>query len=188
MSFLRNSFSSQDWCCIYSDPNNAQRFIYGVIYAFDDNFCAIRMRAPSGEEDGILAKPIHTIFRIETNSQYCRKMQILSACVSEVAPPKIDTQDGIISSLLKHAMREKALVSIELNDSGCDDIIGIPINVSYENCIVMQYDNYGKRDGMSNIDINAITQLCYNSSSEQIISRLLNNGNIGDTEGKQGTV
>lgn len=174
-----------EWCCIYIDSEHTQQFIYGLILAVDDCFFAVNMIAPSGEYDGILVKPLHSIFRIETESQYCRKMKDLSHSLTKEMMPTIVFSDDIVISMLKFALKEKAVISLELNSSGYDDIVGIPYEICDNICSVYQYTAYGEYDGIAYVDIRTISQLCYNSSDERVICSLMNE-RAGDSA--QGTV
>ena len=63
-------------------------------------------------------------------------------------------------------------MSIEILDSGYDDVVGYVENVQNGICEIRRIDEYGVEDGKSYMEIQNITQISFESESEKIIQKL----------------
>lgn len=158
---------------IYTNDENTSKFIFGKILCVNNSEIAIYMLSPDGSYDGILVTDNSKIFRIETNSDYNKKMQKL--CNFEELPVcyEFKNNENIKKELLYLAHKTKQAVSIELLNSGYDDVVGIVENIGDNICTISQINQYGKPDGVSFVSMQDITQISYNSQDEIIIMRLI---------------
>lgn len=174
---LSELMKSKGYASFYSNPNNTESFAFGRVLAMTDGFLAIYMISPDGYYDGILAKRVADIFRIEVGGQYSKGMSILiddSKLPTMNAP--VDT-DNIPAYLLHMSKKERQVIAIELINSGIDDIVGIVEEIN-DRCIsVFQIDAYGHADGMGFCRLQDITQIAYMSQSEQRVLKLWEKNN-----------
>lgn len=160
------------YACYYSDYNNTSKFIYGQILSVNSKDVAIYMISPDGLYDGILVKPSNYILRIETNGQYNSKMDRLCS-LNELPPFSYSfTQEDIKDALLSIALKTKEIVSIELANSGFNDVVGFVEEKNDGYSKIRQIDEYGFEDGYSYIRVNDITQISYSSQDEKRILKL----------------
>ena len=64
------------------------------------------------------------------------------------------------------------VVSIELNNSGSFDIIGMIESIQNDACMAVLLDEYGHSDGNCHFSLDDVTQICYDSADERILSSL----------------
>ena len=83
----------------------------------------------------------------------------------------IDDEDVLVSAL-RCAMEAKTPVSIELVDSGNDNVTGYVTGISDVICEIDCFDFYGEHEGKSYMRLDDITQLCFESSDEQVLKML----------------
>lgn len=157
--------------CIYFSSDDTTKFIYGQILAVNENYIAIYMISPDGCSDGILLKKTDTIIRVELEGQYSKKMEMLTLIdPSEVL--NYSFEENIVKSMMLIAQASRNIISIELIDSGYDDIVGFVCNIDNDMLKIEQIDEYGYDDGYSYINISDITQISYNSQDEKRIFKL----------------
>ena len=89
-----------------------------------------------------------------------------------------------MQTVLLLAKDKNWIVSIELLDSGYDDVVGFVEIVSNDLCEINQIDSYGYYDGVSSIKLCEITQISCNSTDEQLLLKLwkLNNQTFNNTQ------
>ena len=169
---LYEIMQSKAFASFYSNPDDTGSFVFGRILGMNDQFLAIYMLSPNGDFDGVLAKRVDDIFRIEVGGLYAEKMLRL---FDESNLKPIDSpmdNDAILMSLLSASQMKQQVVAIEQFSSGIDDIVGIVGEIT-DNCVsVFQIDAYGVADGTSYSRITDITQISYMSQDEQRICRL----------------
>lgn len=139
--------------CVYTCDSEISKFLYGRIIFIDNEFFALYMLTPNGENDGILVKKISCITYVEMDGQYDEKMKKLC--------PNFD---DLIS---------KTPISVELLDSGVDSVIGQVTAVNEKICTVRQIDEYGCYDGIAYVNVPDITQVSYASADNSILLLLM---------------
>ena len=163
---------SQKYVSIYTNWDNTTFFVYGKIIYVNNSHIVIYSISPSGEFDGVLTKELDDIIRIEVDSQYSKALQKV---IEEKSLPKIKLKiinNDAISSVLKYAVDVDSIISVELINSGFDDVKGFVKSMDSEMCQILQIDMYGFEDGISIIPIQNISQICVNSLDEQHIMNL----------------
>lgn len=165
-------------CCIYTDYDDMNKFCFGSVLAVNEKEIAIHLISPDGDDDGIVVMNTDDVIRVEVDGKYSEKMEKL--CHGNVFNQYnlTDIADSILLSILSLANAQKQIVSVELLDSGYDDVIGFVESLEREVCVIKQIDEYGQEDGYSYISINDITQVSYSTQDEKRIMKLLklNNG------------
>jgi len=164
---LMNLCEKQKYACIYANLEERTKFIFGQITAVNEDEVAIRMLTPNGEEDGIVAKQVTDIIRLETDCRYAESMIKLSNTIKKQLKMYPLQQEHIFFSLLTFAQKNRRVVSIEILNSGLDDIVGFIEQCSEEICTVLQVDQYGREDGYSFVALSDITQISCDSEEER---------------------
>ena len=171
LKILSKLCSQHSMVSIYTN-SDTNRFHFGIIIAVNDREIAIHMISPDGEDDGIIVLDVDNVFRVEEKGEYLKKMQKL--CSTEVIPTYnlniID--DDIQKSVILYAFNKKGILSIELLDSGYDDVVGFVESIDESECKIRQIDEYGYEDGFSYVDISKITKVTVMSQSEKRIQKL----------------
>ena len=175
---------SKEMACIYTNYNDTSKFHFGTIIAVNEEEIAIQTISPDGENDGIVVIGTDYINRVETNSQYIEKMKKLCAGDSLFLNDLEIDNNNIINSILLFAFKEKEVVSIELIDSGYNDVIGIIEEIDDIECKIKQFNEYGYVDGELYFRVNDITKVAVLTQDEKRIMRLKKINYQGNTEGK----
>ncbi|MCH5298018.1 MAG: hypothetical protein J1E85_10175 [Ruminococcus sp.] len=154
------------YCC---EDNN--KFIYGKLLSVNDYEFALLMYTPLGKFDGIIVKRIEEITHIEYDGQYEQKMQkILS---QNIDTKKYYIDDSLITnSILELSLKLNKIVSIELLNSGYDNVVGFVDEIYNNKCTIKLVDEYGYDDGYSCIIISDITQIVLDSERESLFLKL----------------
>ena len=168
---LKEMSETQKMCCIYKNANDMNHFLFGKVLAVNDEEIAIHMISPDGDDDGVNVFSIDEIFRIEVDGEYSKKMEFLLS--SNLASYNITIENNdIMASYLSYAQANRLILSIELLDSGYDDITGFIEMIKDGMCVIKQVDEYGYDDGISYILLNDITKISFLSEDEKRIMRL----------------
>ena len=144
----------------------------------DDRNIVIHRFAPSGKDDGMLMIEYNTIFRIETNNNYIKKMLKLISLDSYETYQVLNNNNSpetisCLTKLFSLAKQERRIVSIELLNSGITDITGQIQCVSEDRLTIHQINEYGEPDGETICLCNDITQVSIGSETEKIIEKLI---------------
>lgn len=156
---------------LHTNPNDSSKFIFGKLMCVNNDEYALYMISPNGDYDGIVIKQINDILYMEIESQYINKMIKLYSLDLLPGQDVIFDEANIKVSMLNHATNTKKIVSLEINYSGCDDIVGYVKNINQTLCQIQQLDSYGKEDGYAFVEIDNITQISYDSKDEQRIGQ-----------------
>lgn len=130
------------------------------------------MISPDGEDDGITVMSVDDVIRVDTNGQYEEKMQKLcSKNANSFYDLSIEDEEILMAALL-FAIKEKQMVSIELLNSGYNNIVGFVSTIDDGECKIEQVDEYGFADGTSYISYNDITRISISTKEEKRIVKL----------------
>lgn len=163
----QNKFASIFTNC---DPASGS-FIYGIVLYVDDNYFVIKMYDRSGNFDGFALLSTDKILYIETDGQYHKSMQLLiTKSIDDNMHFRID--NNCITCFLDNAMKWQQIVSIELADSGRNNLIGFVFDYDEVNCKIQLIDEYGQEDGFGYCSLADITQICMLSTDEQRVQRI----------------
>lgn len=163
---------SEKYVSIYANENDTSKFVFGRILSVSEKYFAIYMIAPDGNYDGVLVKCLKDLIRIEIDDKYSNKMkQIIKSANENRFNFSLDNQN-IIGAILDIAKTTKKIISLELLNSGENDVVGFVESVNSNICVIKQINEYGEEDGYSYIFLDNITQITYDSIDEQIVLNL----------------
>lgn len=172
LKILFELYSSKKPASIYTDCEETSKFHFGYVLAVNEKEIALQLISPDGEDDGLTVINTENVFRVETDGQYSEKMKKLC---SENAIHLYElpiNNDDISESVLLSAVKKKQVVSIELLDSGYDDVTGFVESISDGECKIRLIDEYGCEDGYSYISVEDITKISCDTQDEKRIRRL----------------
>lgn len=163
---------------IYTDKNDTSRFIFGKILSVTNDHVLIYTLAPNGSYDGVVVKEVNSIIRIEAGDRYSEKMMKLACAEANIQTLLQEADaDNLVLLLALVAAQHKKIVSIELLESGENDVVGFVEDVESGILKVKQVDSYGMIDGHSFIYLDDISQISLDSDDERIIERLFAKSN-----------
>lgn len=172
LKILSEMCSSGKRISIYTNMQDTNKFHYGTIVAVNAEEIAIKMISPNGNYDGVIVMSTDLVYRIEVDSKYDIKMKKLCPKFeSDFYRENIDPIH-IKESLLSIALKAKKIVSLELIESGYNDVVGFIEEINDKYCKIKEVDEYGGEYGFSIIMIKDITKICYDSEEEAIMLKL----------------
>ncbi|MGN1081566.1 MAG: hypothetical protein ACI4QV_05700 [Acutalibacteraceae bacterium] len=157
---------------IFTSSQDTGKFHFGIVLAVNNEEIAFQLISPNGEYDGIKAMNVEKIIRVETDGQYAEKMNKLCRINKCSLPNETLEEKNIIKSALFTAFKRKEILSIELNNSGYDDIVGFVQTIEKGQCEIKQVDEYGFEDGFSYVSVCDITYISFSSEEEKRIMNL----------------
>jgi hypothetical protein len=168
---ILKKIKSAQWVSIYQD--NPDKFNYGRILACNDTDNAVILASPEGKYDGLLMIETDSITHIEYGGGYSTRMSRLidEAGINAHAPDFKD--EDIRSQMLRLSKDTQRVVSIEILDSGYDDVTGIVRSIDGDCVSVNIFDTYGFPDGTALISMEDITQISLGGDRESTIQRLI---------------
>ena len=168
----------KEYVSIYADMNDSSKFIFGQIIAVNEKQVAIARINPNGEDDGIIVIQTARVYRLEHNSKYEKKLKQLMKHNSIITTfsSESNIDKNILVFYLNVAFKSHRVVSLELCESGYEDIIGFikEVQSETETCVIEQVDSYGEYDGESYFRMGDITQLSFGSNDEKQMEILYN--------------
>lgn len=172
-SVLKKLKDEKIYACIHSDELSSSKFIYGKIIGVDENYYATTMVSPDGVYDGVVIKLISDIIYLEQSNSYDGKMAKLMDSRGYTAKIEMINSDDVLLWGLEYSRNNCGIVSVELNNSGIDDVVGTVEEINDGICKILTVDEYGEKDGVAYFIINEVSQLCFESSDEQRLSELI---------------
>ncbi len=148
-------------------------FMYGRVLAFNEEDAAVMLVSPDGGFDGIVAVKTDSITKIEYGGMYEQKM---SRLIDEKALEKSALHlesENIFGQLLEMSAKSGKVVSLELCDSGYDDITGVVESIDGGCVCVGLVDEYGAPDGYAAAALDDITQISCLGEKESLITKLM---------------
>ena len=174
-NILEQSLQEQHIISIYTDTENTDRFSAGFIQALTETEILIAHVSPYGLYDGYLLKNPDDIYRLNYGGTYENTIEKLYS-IRQQEHQKVSCADNKIkANLLQFALENHLVVSIELNNSGYDDIQGI-VNAIDNNLVELTVlESTGAIDGYTTTYFNNITLLTCDSDKEIALKYLYEN-------------
>ena len=172
LSCLTASYRNKKIVLLYTNAEQTQIFSAGIISEIFDNEVIISHYLPNGKYDGYIVKRISDIYKIETDSKYAEKIEILSKINETKHDQLCRVKENGFSTLLTYAYETKKVVTIELVDSGNNDAIGFVQQINDKYCTISMLDDYGENDGVSVFNIEDISHLSCDGDDEFVLKQL----------------
>lgn len=150
----------------YTDEDDTSKFMVGYVMDYNDKYFIVAAISPQGLYDGFVLKKTESIFRINMDSIYEKKILSLSKYHKIIYEEISFKEDNLILGLLSFAKIKNYVVSIELLNSGYYDIQGYVEVVDNDGCKIKQITEYGELDGICFVTLSDITQISCNSEDE----------------------
>lgn len=172
MALLNEFIGKKQVIELYSDPLHTDKFSAGYILAVSSEDVIMAHIAPNGVYDGFMLKKANDIFRVDTLGEYDSTLQKLYTIQSQTHPKFRATSNNLVISFLDFAKSHHYVTTIQLFDSGLDDIQGFVEDVDDNIVIIGKVTIYGEDDGRSSVRIDNISFLTCDSDNEHAISIL----------------
>jgi hypothetical protein len=172
MSYLLASYRDKKIILVYTNVNRTDFFSAGIVSEIFDNEVIINHYLPNGKYDGFIVKQISSIYKVEAESKYVKKIEKLSE-IEKVKHDKLQRikEDGFLT-LLTYAYETKKVVSIELFESDNSDAVGFVNQINDKYCTISLLSDYGENDGETIFKIEDISHLSCDSDDEYVLKQL----------------
>lgn len=170
---LENFKKNKKLVSLYSNVESKDAFNVEFIVDYDSKFLLLNSISEYGKYDGILLIYIDDIFRIDIDSNYENKLlRLLNN--KEITNYKFKKIGSCIEKLFNYAKENNSIISISFFDSDYkSDVIGKVKSYNTNLVEICCYDEYGKVDGISYINISEINYASLDSLDEKMITNLI---------------
>lgn len=164
---LEKSRNEKEILSLYTNKEDTERFSVGYILELCEKYCIIALISPSGLYDGYRVIDINEIYKIEYGGDYEKKLKKLYDIKKQSHKDIKLLENNLIISMLKFAKENEFIITIELLESGLNDVQGYVKNFTR-----WKINDLGQKDGLSEIDLDAITSIVCNSEDENTLEIL----------------
>lgn len=158
---------------VYTNTQESTKFLCGYPIRIDDNYFMLAAITPQGHYDGYIVKHVSCLYRIAYDEQYELCLMMLVKYY-QTTHEKLQYKYSIIYTLLEYAKEKNLVVSIELLESGYDNVVGLIYELTQNDCSILQLTEYGELDGVSKINLCDISQISCDTEDEVKIKILYN--------------
>lgn len=157
------------------DSNDPETFVVGKLIEISDEWFLMQDVSYLGKWNGLALYETADIVSVSTENEYINKLQFLLKHRNEdpfsISMPK----DNLLKNVLLFAAKHRKAISLETCSSGCRDVIGFVDKIEHENVKILQYDEFGRADGISYVDMKEITR-CFIGDEDLICLEILVKG------------
>ncbi len=169
---LNNIKKGKKVASIFTDMDNTDKCSTGFIGNVSDDFVVIKHISPSGKYDGFLLKSMEKIYRVDFNGEYENRVQYLYRLQNQNHKEIAEKYSSLILDIIDFAEKNSVVISLELYNSGHDDIQGYIKDVDNERLEIRRLDDSGKEDGISMVNISDITYISCDTENEIVLDLL----------------
>lgn len=160
---------------LYTDKENTSKFSFGFVQGISDDWVLLASISPFGSYDGFIIKRYEDVYRCESNDKYGERIYKLYKMHQQKHSIVDLISDSLVFDFIQYARKSQFVVSIELQNSGCDDVQGFVADIQDAFLTIKQLDEYGNNDGISIISFEDITCVVCDSDNEMAIKLLAEN-------------
>jgi len=170
-------FKANIWYEIYNDANNRDDFYVGRHITQDDEYAVFQCVNSNGFNDGLFFCKTDSIYRVEFNTDYCQAVEkLITYRKTEFKNLKFNTKN-LLSEVLTFAKDTKAIVSIELENTGSIELLGFIENFSDCQLTTLEISTSGIANGNGIVRLNDIKNITIDSYKNLKCSILFNLNN-----------
>lgn len=173
---LSEYLSRAEWIEVYSKLDNTSSFVVGQVLFLDEEYVLLGLIHPSGVYDGYLILKLDKIYQIKEKSGYISRLQLLEKMQEKIEFKISMSKDNLLYNFLHICKKNQWIVSVEINNSDYNDIIGQVYAVDEKTAEILEITDDGKEDGKSILDLENITRVSaddLNGRKIQLFSRYL---------------
>lgn len=166
---LKMSLEEKKVTSLYNDKEDTAKMYTGYIGAYNDDNILVYHISPRGLYDGYLLIDRESVFQIDYNGKYEKKIERLYDLKKQQHQNVQIKDSSILNSLLQFAQKNRNMAYVALQDSS---VTGIVREFDEETIYLEVYTDYGEPDGVSTVKIDAITMAAVDTNDEQDIAIL----------------
>lgn len=157
---------------IYTNYQDSTKFAAGYILASDDQFVLLGHIDPKGNYDGYIVKKIESIYLVEQGGKYLQTIGKLFKSKEQRADWGIKRKKGkldILLMLFNYAKENQLIISLELVDSGNEDVMGYIVDIEDNSIVCQTVDDYGGKGAIAYFDVRNITHVVCDSEEGHVV-------------------
>ena len=171
IEILKKSKGNNEIVSLFTELNEPDNFWAGFVGRISDEFIMLNGVCSRGRYEWFRINKISDIYKIEFGGKYQEKLEKLYLLQNQNHKPVTKLSEDLISDLLIFAKENKLIATIQIRDSGYDDIIGYIEDLTDETVKIKLLDEFGDEDGFSVFNKNDITLLaCDNDMTLKLLS------------------
>jgi len=173
--YLLQAMNQKNIVSLYTNDEDTEKFSLGFVQGVSNDYVLLASITPYGFYDGYIIKNYNDIYRVESNDKYGESKKKLYNLRSQNHAIIENKTDNLILCILEYALINHLVVSVELHDSGNNDLQGFVSNIEDGKIWIDQLDPYGQSDGKGIALIEDITWVACDAEDEQAIKLLAEN-------------
>ena len=171
LELLRECEDNKILTAVYNNRNAYDSFSVGYVLVVTEEEMLLARISPRVEFDGYAVCRVDTIFRIETDGAYLRKVELLWKILVVAVPVDTPFIDEPLMDLLQFAADNHINTSICLEEGSC--IIGGYVALSdQERVCVLQVEEFGRENGRTCFYPEEITRIAILDAEGQDLDML----------------
>jgi hypothetical protein len=162
---------------IYDDIDDWSCCSVGYVDIVTDTHVRLCALSRHGKPAGLEIRCLSEIFKVEYDGKYEKKIQALAENQQRIfnqVELNDASSDNLIVDTLRQAKDNSAVIVVWGKDPS-DSLVGYVESIDPEVVTMRLIDDFGDEDGMSAINIDEITDIDFNTLSEQVINFLYKN-------------
>ena len=166
MKSVLESAKQKGYVCVYDHPDDPSSFCVGRVIGVDERHALLQCLDADGRDDGWTLKPIEQVYAVEEDTAYLSRLALLARRFEHSSP--LEAEDGsMLEAMVRHVLKERACVSIELHESGVFDMQGYVVRADGGILHIRQLSDDGADNGVAHIRMDAITRADWGSDRER---------------------
>lgn len=155
---------------IHSNRNEPGQYEVAFVDEVREYQVTLRCLTPRGEVDGVSVVRLDDIFRVDSETTYCRRVELLYQYRDSVFSDEATISAGEVTDILRHAAETNAIVHVlDYSDYGP---LGFVEEVGEDYVIVRRVSTGGEPDGRATVGLDAIASVHVNRRSDQVVAFL----------------
>lgn len=168
-AYLKNP----EWIEVYSKIDDTSSFVVGKVLSLDDDYVLLGLVHPTGVYDGYIVLSLGKLYQVKEKSKYISRLLMLMEHKNKFSfLPSLMGKHEVLQVFMHQAQQAKWVVSIELNNSGYNDIIGIIQSVNDTTLEVTEITDNGYIDGKTTVECTYITRISADDVNERQLQLL----------------
>ena len=167
--------NNEDIVSIYFNQESTDKFIAGHVLYVNEIQMLIGSIDAYGNYDGYVTRLLDDAFLVETNTKYTKKLSRLYKHKKQSHEiPVLGNPENLFLALLGYAQTSHKAVSVQLFNSGFNDVQGFVDKLTSDTIVLSRVDDNGEPDGQSDFSLNDVTSISCDSQEDSALTLLAN--------------
>jgi len=179
---LEDAWSRRALVAVYTDSNDLDVFSAGFVRDVTATHVSMLSLSAHGEEDGVIARRMADIVRVEVGSRYLQQLRLLHENRGKIFHPwgedRVASRNDCIAAELQRAHDRRLVVTVQLGpDAEQKPLCGFVSECDDNVVTIAALTRYGDNDGVWTVKVSDIHRLNSDTQEEQVLAFLHGHGN-----------